>query len=231
MHCFVPFMQAINSDHVDVILVSPERLANEDFINRIFVSATGNRVGLLVVDEAHCISVWGHDFRPDYRRLIDTVAKLPVTLRVLGTTATATDRVVSDIRQILGDDVDVQRGSLLRETLHLQNITMPNHPSRLAWLAENIPRLPGSGIVYVLRKLDADQITEWLRSRGINARAYYAGVAPSREFPNEIAEVDEYRQYLEQLLIDNRIKVLVATVALGMGFDKSDIGFVVHYQV
>lgn len=195
---------------------------------------SNNRVGLLVVDEAHCISVWGHDFRPDYRRLVDAVAQLPVTLRVLGTTATATSQVVDDILSILGNDVVVQRGSLLRETLHLQNISIPDHPSRLAWLAANVPRLPGSGIVYVLRKLDADQIAEWLRYKGIAARAYYAGVAPPVDLPeeSEYAErVDEYRQYLEQLLIDNRIKLLVATVALGMGFDKSDIGFVVHYQV
>jgi ATP-dependent DNA helicase RecQ len=215
--------------------VSPERLANCDFVRRIFTNSnSNNKIGLLVVDEAHCISVWGYAFRPDYQRLIDVVRSLPVSLRVLGTTATATERIVKDVRRHLGDDVVVQRGSLLRETLHLQNISMPDQSSRLAWLAENIPQLPRSGIIYVLRKLDAEQVTDWLRHKRIDARAYYAGVVPSGDLADEtpyINDAEGYREYLENLLTQDRIKVLVATIALGMGFDKPDLGFVIHFQV
>lgn len=195
-------------------------------------SLNKSSVALLVVDEVHCISVWGLDFRPDYRRLIDVIQTLPATLRVLGTTATATERIIEDIRKHLGDEVIVQRGSLLRRTLRLQNISMGNQAARLAWLAENIPQLPRSGVVYVLRKQDAEEVTNWLKFNDIEARAYYAGVMPSDEQPVEQEfDVDAYRIYLENLLINNQIKVLVATIALGMGFDKPDLGFVVHFQV
>lgn len=216
-------IQQVLSNQVDCILVSPEHLAKEEFSDNV-LHHIANRIGLMVVDEAHCISDWGHDFRPDYRRLLNILRQMPPNMPILGTTATANNRVITDIVEQLGD-IEVHRGTLVRESLSLQNIVLPNQPSRLAWLAENIPKLSGSGIVYVLTKRDADQVTEWLKQQSINAMAYYSGVEhPS--FPDS----NTYRQYLEACLLNNRIKVLVATSALGMGYDKPDLKFVIHYQ-
>ena len=182
------------------------------------------RIGLLVVDEAHCISDWGHDFRPDYRRLVNILQRMPPNMPILGTTATANNRVIGDIRAQLGD-LGIQRGSLMRDTLALQTLRLPDQSARLAWLAEHLPSLPGTGIIYTLTKRDAERVAGWLNNRGILARAYYSG-AMSEGFEDSNA----YRQHLEDLLLGNKIKVLVATTALGMGYDKPDLGFVVHYQ-
>lgn len=215
--------RSILAGEADAVLISPERLANDQFVQNVLLPIA-NRLGLLVVDEAHCISDWGHDFRPDYRRLVNVLQRMPPNMPVLGTTATANDRVVEDVVSQLGD-VLVQRGPLMRDTLSLQTTRLPDQSARLAWLAEHVRELPGTGIVYVLTKRDAEQVAHWLMDRGIEARAYYSGVeAPG--FPGS----DAYRQHLEGLLYENRIKALVATVALGMGYDKPDLGFVVHYQ-
>jgi ATP-dependent DNA helicase RecQ len=213
----------ILTDQADALIISPERLANDEFVQGVLLPVA-QKIGLLVVDEVHCISDWGHAFRPDYRRLVSVVQRMPRNMPILGTTATATDRVVADVQAQLGD-VAVQRGPLIRETLALQNIRLPDQSGRLAWLAEHLPELPGTGIIYTLTKLDADQVADWLSGRGIDARAYYSG-ARGEGFEDS----DAYRQYLEDLLLRNQIKALVATPALGMGFDKPDLGFVVHYQ-
>ncbi len=206
--------QRLQNNEIDVLLVSPERLANEDFRQNVLSLLAAN-VGLFVVDEAHCISDWGHDFRPDYRRIVRIVEALPSNVPVLATTATANDRVVSDIRRQIGN-AELQRGPLMRASLRLQNISMPSPAARFSWLAQNIPKLAGSGIVYTLTQRDAERVTEWLRLCGVNAMSYHAGV--------------DDRESRELALLNNEIKVLVATVALGMGFDKPDIGFVIHFQ-
>jgi ATP-dependent DNA helicase RecQ len=209
--------ERVGRDEVDILLVSPERLGNENFRERVLLRVT-DRVGLFVVDEAHCISDWGHDFRPDYRRITRIIQALPRNLPVLATTATANDRVVNDVGTQLGPNLRVRRGPLSRASLRLQNISLPSAAARMAWLAENLPGLRGSGIIYALTVRDADTVAEWLRSRGIDARAYHGEVAPPA------------RIELEQALLANQVKALVATSALGMGFDKPDLGFVIHFQ-
>jgi ATP-dependent DNA helicase RecQ len=201
----------------DVLLVSPERLSSDSFLRR-FLPIIGGRLGLLVVDEVHCISDWGHDFRPDYRRISRILRLLPPQVPVLGTTATASSRVIEDIKVQLGHEIVVQRGPLVRSSLRLQNILMPDVANRLAWISQNVARLPGSGIIYCLTVVDAELVATWLKSEGIMAEAYHSGLSPER------------REFLEDCLISNRVKALVATVALGMGFDKPDLGFVIHFQ-
>lgn len=207
----------------DAVLISPERLANDVFVQNVLLRIA-NRIGLLVVDEAHCISDWGHDFRPDYRRLVNVIKRMPANMPVLGTTATANDRVIADVVAQLGD-VQVLRGPLTRKSLHLQTTRLPDQAARLAWLADHLAELPGTGIVYVLTKRDADRVAQWLSDNGIEAKAYYSGVIDAA-----FRDSDAYRQHLEELLYTNRIKALVATTALSMGYDKPDLGFVVHYQ-
>jgi ATP-dependent DNA helicase RecQ len=202
---------------VDILLISPERLANEEFREKILLPIS-QRIGLFVVDEAHCISDWGHDFRPDYRRIVRLIQALPSNMPALATTATANNRVVNDIITQLGANLRVFRGSLIRKSLHLQNISIPNPAARLAWLAEQLPNIPGSGIIYTLTVRDAERVANWLKTQGINAQAYHS------ELENNVREV------LEEQLLKNEIKALVATTALGMGFDKPDLGFVIHYQ-
>jgi ATP-dependent DNA helicase RecQ len=215
--------RSIVEDEADAVLISPERLANDEFVQQVLLPMT-TRIGLMVVDEAHCISDWGHDFRPDYRRLVNILQHMPANLPVLGTTATANDRVLNDVVNQLGD-IQIQRGSLLRHSLALQTLRLPDQAARLAWLAEHLRDLPGTGIIYTLTKRDADQVSGWLNRQGIAARAYYSDVEAQ-----DALDSPKYRQRLEELLLNNEIKALVATTALGMGYDKPDLGFVVHYQ-
>jgi ATP-dependent DNA helicase RecQ len=205
------------ADHVDLLLISPERLANDDFVAGT-LQPIAARIGLLVIDEAHCISDWGHDFRPDYRRIGQVLERLPNNISVLATTATANRRVEADVAAQLGGNVQVQRGALMRTSLNLQVMRVPGQADRLAWLADQIPRLPGSGIVYALTTRDAERVAKWLRKTGIDARAYHSDLD------------DESRQGLEQALLANEVKCLVATTALGMGYDKPDLTFVIHFQ-
>ncbi len=209
--------EAIEKDAVDILLISPERFTNAFFVTTI-LSVIAPRVRLLIVDEAHCISDWGHDFRPHYRMLERLIRRLPREMRVLATTATANRRVMQDLREVLGQDLAVSHGNLVRSSLTLQTIRLNRQAERLAWLADHLPTLPGSGIVYVLTVRDARRVTEWLQSRHIAAQAYYGELA------------NEERVLLEEALQSNRLKVLVATSALGMGFDKPDLAFVIHYQ-
>ncbi len=210
--------KALASDSCDLLLISPERLNNERFLKSVLPQIAG-RVGLFVVDEAHCISDWGHDFRPDYRRIVRILQNLPPQVPVLGTTATANDRVVADVQSQLGPGLAVSRGPLTRASLRLQALRIDDPAARLAWLVENLPKLPGHGIVYCLTVADTERVAGWLQSKGISAAAYHAG---------DDGTVD--RVELEQSLLSNQFKALVATVALGMGFDKPDLGFVVHFQ-
>ena len=204
-------------DDVDILLVAPERLANDHFRDEV-LAPMAERVSLLVIDEAHCISDWGHDFRPDYR-LIERIAQtLPPNLRLLATTATANDRVMDDLQHVLGPGLTVSRGSLTRPSLALQTIRLPSQGERLAWLGDTIPQLAGHGIIYTLTIRDAEAVAAWLRSRDVDVRSY-----TSRTPPDERVE-------LETSLLENRVKALAATPALGMGFDKPDLGFVIHYQ-
>jgi ATP-dependent DNA helicase RecQ len=221
--------QAILKNEVDCLLISPERLANDNFVETV-LRPIADRISLMVVDEAHCISDWGHDFRPDYRRIVNILKLIPENTPVLATTATANNRVVDDIQSQLGD-IKIQRGPLIRETLALQNISLADQPSRLAWLAQTIPNLERTGIVYVLTQRDADIVSNWLNASGINAKSYYSGVTHP-DYVNERGKPDTnaYREYLEQQLLDNGLDVLVATTALGMGYDKPDLGFVIHFQ-
>lgn len=210
----------LREDSVDVLLVSPERLNNPDFRDQHLPDLIA-RSGLLVVDEAHCISDWGHDFRPDYRRLRDLIAALPAAVPVLATTATANERVVADVAEQMSgggahDDVLTIRGPLARRSLRLGVLTLEDATSRLAWLASNLDALPGSGIVYTLTIAAAEDTARVLRKAGFEAYAY-TGQTDTAE-----------REDLEGRLKRNEVKVLVATSALGMGFDKPDLGFVVH---
>jgi len=206
----------LKADKCDLLLVSPERLANRIFVTETLLSLPKG-LGMFVVDEAHCISDWGHDFRLDYRRIVNIVRSLPDSVPVLATTATANDRVVQDVQEQFGG-IDVVRGPLARESLLLQNIRLDDQAQRLAWLAEHIPEFTGSGVIYCLTKRDCERVADWLRTRGIEAFTYHSDL--DRE-----ARLD-----LEDRLLQNRLKALVATIALGMGFDKPDLGFVVHFQ-
>ena len=209
--------EAIGRDQVDLLLVSPERFNNSAFRAEVLPMVAA-RSGLLVIDEAHCISDWGHDFRPDYRRLVRVLELLPTGAPVLCTTATANDRVIEDIQAQLGAELVTQRGPLARESLALSMLETSSQPDRLAWLADVVPGLHGSGVIYALTIADTHRVASFLRTQGIDAHAYSGETEPER------------RLELEEALIANEVKALVATSALGMGFDKPDLGFVIHYQ-
>ena len=211
----------IAADAVDLLLISPERLNNPQFRERMLPLFAAS-VALLVIDEAHCISDWGHDFRPDYRRVKDMLGSLGPDAAVLGTTATANDRVVGDVLEQLaprgGESLRSYRGPLARTSLRLEVLECSRPAERLAWLVQNLPALPGSGIVYTLTKRDAEQVAAFLTANGVPALAY----SGEQETEDRIAT--------EERLLRNEIKAVVATSALGMGYDKADLTFVVHYQ-
>ena len=213
-----PTFDAIEAGDIDLLLISPERLNNDEFRRDVLPDLLGD-LGMLVIDEVHCISDWGHDFRPDYRRLQQIVAALPPNVPVLGTTATANDRVIADAMEQLGSDLVVYRGTLERESLVLQVLDMPNKAERMAWLAGTIPTLSGTGIVYCLTVHDATRVASWLRSEGIVAQAYTGPLA------------NELRLEIEAALTAGELDVVVATSALAMGYDNPHIEFVIHFQM
>jgi ATP-dependent DNA helicase RecQ len=209
--------ESITSNSLDLLLISPERLANQKFIEQ--ASNAFLKSGLLVIDEAHCISDWGHDFRPDFRRIRNIINSLPPNIPVLATTATANNRVVEDVVEQLGSELKVIRGSLARESLSLHADQTPrNRAYRLALVKNLIGDFSGTGIIYCLTIQDANLVGAWLESNNISTGIYTGET-------NSIL-----RPEIEQSLINNEIKVVVATQALGMGFDKSEISFVIHFQ-
>ena len=210
-----PLYASVRRGEVDVLLVSPERLNNPDFRDEV-LPLLAETAGLVVIDEAHCISDWGHDFRPDYRRIRTLLNGLPGGTPVLATTATANARVIVDVAEQLGTGTLVLRGSLDRESLHLAGLALPGAAHRLAWLADHLGDFAGSGIIYTLTVAATEEVAGFLRSRGIAATAYSGQTE------------DAERRVAEDDLLANRIKALVATSALGMGFDKPDLGFVIH---
>ncbi|MGO8889794.1 MAG: RecQ family ATP-dependent DNA helicase [Streptosporangiaceae bacterium] len=213
----------VAAGHADVLLVSPERLNNPSFRDQVLPELCRS-AGLVVIDEAHCISDWGHDFRPDYRRLRTLLDGLPTGIPVLATTATANARVTRDVADQLGASVSastggetlVLRGPLDRDSLRLAVVTLPTAHQRLGWLAARLGELPGSGIVYTLTVAAAQETAAFLREQGLTVASY-----TGRDEPDERARAEDD-------LLANRVKALVATSALGMGFDKPDLGFVVH---
>ena len=207
-------LDAMRAGELDLVLITPETL----FTDEVQAALPSIPIGLFVIDEAHCISDWGHDFRLEYTRLYRIIRQMPKTVPVLGTTATANDRVIADLKQQLGDDVYISRGELMRRSLSIQILPLSTSAERYAWILENVPRLPGSGIIYCLTQRDCDYLADFLQKNGIRAVAYHSGL--------EQTETND----AEQRLRENQIKVLVATIKLGMGYDKGDISFVIHYQ-
>lgn len=201
----------------DLVLVSPERLSNPQYVERV-LPALEKHAGMLVIDEAHCISDWGHDFRPDYRRILQVVRRLSPEARVLGTTATANDRVIADISLQFDGWIEVQRGPLMRDSLALEVHLLADQAERYAWLTTHLPHLEGNGIIYTLTVNDANRLAQWLRLDGHDVEPYHSLLTSDK------------REQLEASFQSNRLKALVATTALGMGYDKPDIGFVVHFQ-
>ncbi len=204
--------QDLNAGVIDVLLISPERLANPSFAAQLpeLLAACG----LLVIDEAHCVSDWGFDFRPDYQRLTRTLLALAPQTPVLATTATANERVTVDVAGQLGEDTVTLRGSLARASLRLAVIPQLSPLERYAWVAEALQTLPGSGIVYVLTVKETERVTAFLRDQGLDVAAY--------------SGQSEDREGLEDRLRRNEVKALVATSALGMGYDKPDLAFCIH---
>jgi len=208
---------SLASGAVDALLISPERLTNERFQEEV-LPRLAEDLGMLVVDEAHCVSDWGHDFRPEYRLLERLIRRLPATVRLIATTATANARVMDDLADVLGPDLTIVRGELYRPSLKLQTIRLPLAGDRMAWLADRMSDLEGTGIIYTLTIRDARRVARWLQSCGFEVAAY------------DGKEDSDRRLELEDDLLANRLKALVSTSALGMGFDKPDLSFVIHYQ-
>lgn len=209
-------LQSLKKDEIDLVLVTPETLFTED----VQKSLGEIKIGLLVIDECHCISDWGHDFRQEYGKLREVIAYLPPNVPILATTATANNRVINDLEKQLGKDVFVSRGPLTRESLSIQVLNMPSKVERYAWILENINKLEGSGIIYCLTQRDCDFLADFLNKNGINAMPYYS--SDTRNEENKLAEEKFQR---------NEIKAIVATIKLGMGYDKGDISFIIHYQM
>ncbi len=211
-------LRSMERGALDLVLVTPETLFSEDVQSRL----KNIKIGLFVIDEAHCISDWGHDFRLEYGRLKTIISQLPANVPILATTATANDRVVADLQRQLGNEVFVSRGPLTRDSLYIQVLNKPGKIERYAWILENLPKLPGSGIIYCLTQRDCDYLADFLTSNGIAAAAYYSrGTAEGEKLNHEIE--DRFRR--------DQLKVIVATIKLGMGYDKGNIAFVIHYQM
>ncbi len=209
-------IESLVKGEIDLLLVTPESLFKEDFQKAL----KDISIGLFVVDEAHCISDWGHDFRLDYGRLYKVLQSIPFSVPILATTATANNRVIADLKKQLGNDVHISRGPLMRESLSIQVLRLANKAERYAWILQNINHLPGSGIIYCLTQRDCDYLAEFLKQNGVSAMSYYSR--------NE--EEENLNRDAELLFQENKIKALVATIKLGMGYDKGDIAFVVHFQ-
>lgn len=207
----------LRRNEVDILLIAPEKLGNDWFNTEVLAGIAG-QISLMVIDEAHCISDWVHDFRPHYRLLERIARTLPANLRLLATTATANDRVMEDLVAVLGPNMKVLRGDLNRSSLTLQTMRLPSQAVRMAWIAQQLSSLPGHGIIYTLTIRDANQLADWLKAQGFAVEAY-------------TGKTGDRREELEQALQENKVKALVATTALGMGYDKPDLAFVIHFQM
>lgn len=217
-------LQKLKNEECDVLFTTPETLFNADVQGLI----PQLHIGLFVVDECHCISDWGHDFRLEYGMLVKVIQKLPANVSVLGTTATANDRVIEDLKKQFGNDVYVSRGSLSREGLHIEILRIESKAARYAWIEKNINKLPGTGIIYCLTRRDCLDLSEFLQNKGIEARPYYSG--EDRDSKKDPDTNQTLNDEVIELFKNNQIKVIVATIKLGMGYDKEDIGFVIHFQ-
>jgi ATP-dependent DNA helicase RecQ len=213
----------VSEDKIDMLIISPERLHAKPFVEE-FLPSISSRCQLVVVDEAHCISDWGHDFRPEYRMIRRAMTGMSGRVRLLCTTATANDRVIKDIESAFDGRVRTIRGTLDRPGLRLDVVALPSAAHRLGWIAEAIlgGALPGSGIVYTLTRRDAHRVDRWLRSRGIASACYVGGSSDDERRAS--------KEEIEEGLLANQLRVVVATQALGMGFDKPDLAWIVHYQ-
>ncbi len=209
-------ISSIIDNNIDIVFITPETLFSQKAQN----SLKDINIGLFVIDEAHCISDWGHDFRLQYGKLIRILTLLPKNVPVLATTATANDRVIEDMKKQLGNDVFVARGPLMRKSLSIQILKLPQTALRYAWILENINKLDGCGIIYCLTQRDCDYLTDFLVQNNVNAKSYY-----SRNSADEYLNIVAQNEFM-----NNQIKVLVATIKLGMGYDKGDISFVIHFQ-
>lgn len=209
-------LSQLANEELDLIFVTPETLFKDDVQSLL----PKLRIGLFVIDEAHCISDWGHDFRLEYGNLGKVIAGFPANVSVLATTATANNRVVTDLKRQLGEDVFVSRGALSRSSLHIQVIERENRADRYAWILDNIEKLPGTGIIYCLTRRDCDYLSDFLQKNGVSVLPYYSGDHNGEA--NAVA-IEAFRE--------NKIKAIVATVKLGMGYDKGDVSFIIHYQM
>lgn len=198
-----------------ILFIAPERQENPVWAE----AATKMNISMVVVDEAHCISVWGHDFRPAYRRIINLVTLLPKSFPVLATTATATPRVEDDIMKQIGKNIKSIRGNLLRDNFHLRLIKVNSEDEKMIWLGQNLNKLPGNGIIYTGTKVNTEQYSRWFEYLEISSINYNSGLDP------------ESRKEIEVGLMNNDYKCVVSTNALGMGIDKPDIRFIIHTQM
>lgn len=208
-------IQALIEDKLDLILITPETLFSDDVQKNL----SNIKIGLFVIDEAHCISDWGHDFRLKYCQLRKIIPMLPDNVPILATTATANDRVIADLEKQLGGDVHISRGPLTRESLIIQVLHLHSKAERYAWIIDNIDRLPGHGIIYCLTRRDCDYLADFLKRNGIDAISYHANTD------------EEVNAEAIKLFSENKVKAIVSTVKLGMGYDKGDIEFVIHFQM
>lgn len=209
-------------NEIDLLLIAEQRLSNPKFRDE-WLDQMESRIGLVVVDEVHCISDWGHDFRPHYRRIGRFIEQLPANVPVIGCTATANNRVIADVEKQLGDNITTIRGPLRRDGLRLEvHSDKPRPDARLAWLVANLPDLSGTGIIYCLTRRDVVKVSEFLREHGIDCATYMGG--------GDQAAIAGKAEILERFLA-NDLKCIVATPALGMGYDKPDVAFVIHYQM
>lgn len=203
------------SNRLDMLLISPEQLGDENFRDQVLPAIS--RIGLLVVEEAHCVSDFSHDFVPDYRRIAGLINNLPSNIPMLATTATANDQVVADIQRKL-KDIEIACGPLVQESWRLKIINLDRQAEKLAWLAQNLAALPKSGLIYCITVKDCELVLHWLQQRGFNVAAYYPDLPLER------------RALLEQQLRHNEIKALVVMTSLGLSFDQPELGFLLHYQ-
>ncbi len=208
-------LEEAKKGQLKILYIAPERQENQEWLETVRLM----KLSMVVIDEAHCISVWGHDFRPAFRRIINLVKLLPQNFPVLATTATATDRVANDIKQQIGKNVTLIRGNLLRENFSLNVVIVKNDDEKMVWLADFLSKVTGNGLIYTGTRVTTETFSAWLQFNNIDAINYNAGLdALSR---NEI----------EEGLYSNRWKCIVSTNALGMGIDKSDIRFIIHTQI